>query len=245
MFDILILIARKDFNKLEFVVKSIIRNIEGFHNIYCVSNIPIPNNFRADGVQYFVEDEVTDFDSFNIHMVNRRGWYKQQIIKLFQGITTDNYLVIDADVFINKPIEINTVHPTFWLGKDQYHLSYFQFMKEVCGLDKVYKHSFISEIMFFKRGVIQYFLDSLHINKYEFFKLYTDEINKLNDQSSFSEYELYGNYVTKNWPDLYQYKQIKTISTAKKREWTDDEIREYIHIYSRSNYDLITMHSWM
>jgi hypothetical protein len=245
MYDIIITIARKDFNKLQFVVSSIIKNVPGFHNIYCISNISIPDRYRIDGIQCFIDDEVIDFDFFNIRMVNRRGWYRQQFIKLFQGITADNYLVIDGDVYINKPMEINTAHPYFLLGRDQHHLPYFQFMKDVFNLDQMYPHSFISEMMFFKRGMIGFMLDELKVDKYQFFNICAKEINKLNDPSGFSEYELYGNYVTKNWPDLYQYKQLKTIPTAKKREWTDDEIREHIRFYSRGNYDLLTMHSWI
>lgn len=245
MFDIIIPIARKDFNKLRFVTDSILKNVTGFHNIYCISDVFIPKMYRTGDVQYFLDEDVLDFDISEIYRADRRGWYKQQFIKLFQGITLDNYLVVDGDVYINKPMEINITHPYFLLGKDQHHLPYFRFMKDVFGLERCYPHSFISETMFFKRGIIHQMLEQLNVNKYGFYKVCVKEINKINDASGFSEYELYGNFVTKHHPDLYRYKHIEVLSQRKLREWTDIEIRQHIQNNINSNYDLFTMHSWI
>jgi len=241
MFDILITVAQKDFNKLRFVVNSIQKRIDAYHNIYCISDMPMPD--KLNGVQYYIDDDVIDFDFSKIDMVNRRGWYKQQFIKLFQEITVDNYFVIDADVIINKPLEINTAHPFFFFGKDQSHQPYFTFLKDVLDLERAYPHSFICEMMFFKRVFIKYMLSELGVDRREFFDICAKEINKINDGSGFSEYEMYGNYMTKHFSGLYQYKNIKVMHQAKKRLWNDDEIKAYISEYK--DYDLLTMHTWI
>lgn len=243
MFDILLTIAEKDFNKLRFVISSIQKYVSGFHAIHCISNVPVKEKFV--GVQYHIDDEVIDFDFTKIDMENRRGWYKQQFIKLFQNVTADNYLVVDADVYINRPMEINIAHPFFLFGRDQYHLPYFRFMKEVLDLDKVYPHSFICETMFFKRSVMQYMLNELNVDKYEFFDICAKKINEINNGSSFSEYEMYGNYVTKNWKNFYQYKNIKVLHQHKRRQWTNEEIKSCISKYENTDYDILTMHTWL
>lgn len=245
MFDVLITVGTKDFNKFRFVVKSIEKNVKGYYRIICIMQSPMPDCYRAEGVTYYNDSDVIDFDFTKINMEYRRGWYRQQFIKLFQEVTTDNYLVVDGDVCLNKPLTINLGHPHFYLGREQYHLPYFKFLKDVLDLERVYPHSFISEIMLFKRGMISYMLDQLHVDKHGFFDLAVSEINKINDASGFSEYELYGNYVSKHWPDAYQYRPIRVFHQAKKREWTIDEIGLYIHTYSKSTYDLFTMHSWI
>jgi len=245
MFDILITIAKKDFNKTSFLMESILKNVKYFEEIYCVSDKEVPKKFKIDGVNYFTDDEVIDFDFSKIDMEYRRGWYRQQFIKLFQEITQDNYLVIDGDIFINKPIEISSDTPYFFIGMDQYHLPYFHFLKDVMSLDKVYPRSFICEMMFFKRNIIRHILEKMNVDKYQFFDICTDGINKINNASGFSEYEMYGNYVTKNFPDFYGYKDIKVLHQHRKREWEDEEIKKHINKYIGSEYDIFTMHSWI
>jgi hypothetical protein len=155
MFDVLILVAPKDFNKLPFVCESIVKNINGVHKFYFVSPCAIPDEKLFVDGECFIDREVVDFDFPIINAKERRGWYCQQFIKLFQEVTLRDYLVVDADVYINRPLLVDSKYPTFFLGREQRHEPYFQLMKEVVNLDRVYPHSFISEIMYFKRDVIQ------------------------------------------------------------------------------------------
>jgi hypothetical protein len=245
MFDILIVIAKKDFNKFPFLIDSILKDVDGFEEIYCVSDKEMPENIKIDGVNYFLDKDVIDFDFSKIEMEYRRGWYKQQFIKLFQDITQDNYLVIDGDIFINKPIKMSVDTPYFFIGMDQYHLPYFHFLKDVMNLDKAYPRSFICEMMLFKRDIIKHILEEMSVDKYQFFDICADGINKISNASGFSEYEMYGNYVTKNYPDLYGYKDIKVLHQHRKREWADDEVKKHIDKYIGSEYDIFTMHSWI
>jgi len=245
MFDILITVAPKDYNKLPFVMRSIMLNMPDYHTIYLVSNDCIPHDKIPIEAKCYLDQYVLDYDFSKINMESRRGWYRQQFIKLLQTVTLDNYLVVDADICINKPVIIDLTHPYFYLGRDQNHAPYFECFNLICRLERVYPYSFISEMMFFKREIMQHLLNGLGVNVQEFLNICIAAINIVNDGSSFSEYEFYGNYVTKHWPDLYQYKKINVFHQKKKRKWTDDEIRNYIDEYKGTNYDLLTMHSWI
>ena len=245
MFDVLITVAEKDFNKLPFVLESIVRNIKGYIKIHLVSNTIIPSEVIITDAYLHLDGEVLGYDFSKIKMQNRIGWYRQQFIKLFQEVTCDNYIVIDADAYINHPILINEASPVFYLGKEQYHKPYFECFNLICELDRIYPHSFISELMHFKRGVLQFLLTEMCMTKEQFIDKCVECINIVNHPSSFSEYEFYGNYVTKNWKDFYKYVNLNVFSQHKQRLWDIEEVRDTITKYSNSNYDILTMHSWL
>ncbi len=244
--DILITTAPKDFNKLKFNYESIIQNITGVDEVIYVSPTIIPSEYLPNkNVFCFTDNCALDFDFFLINDAHRRGWYRQQFIKLFQELTISDYLVIDSDVFICKPLSISDTQPIFFFGKDQLHQPYFNLMKDILNLDRVYPHSFICEMMYFKRDLINEILKYLGVDPYEFFDRCVDYINAANDASGFSEYELYGNFVTKHFPGVYQYQQLQVLPKALKREWTNQEIEQYIKQNKDKGYDLLTMHSWL
>lgn len=243
--DVLITTAPKDFNKLKFAYDSIMQNVEGIGDVVCISPIRIPEKYLPSGVYPLTDQEASHFDLSLINMKHRRGWYRQQFIKLFQTITSNDYLVVDSDVFICKKLSISDSQPIFYLGKDQLHQPYFDLMKDIVNLDRVYPHSFICEMMYFQRDIIEHMLNYLKTDSYGFFSRCVEYINRANDASGFSEYELYGNYTSKYFPDLYQYVPLNVLHRAQKREWTDDEIWNYIKQNMDKEYDLLTMHSWI
>lgn len=247
-YDVLITIAQKDFNKLRFVYDSIVNNLDDVSQVYVISDVKIPINKAIPDIVYFLDSQVLDFDfsRFTGKIKAREGWYRQQFIKLFQEVTGDNYLVVDSDVVLNRKIQVViNDKPVFLLGKEQYNKPYFDLMKNVFNLDRLYPHSFINEIMFFKRDVIRHFLSFMNVNKYGFFELVLNELNKTDQISGFSEYELYGNYVTRYFPNTYNYKNTFTYSIGKNRMWTEDEIQKYIDSFKGLDYDIISMHSWI
>ena len=248
MYDVLIVIAEKDFNKLRYLVDSIERYLIGYRDIYVISNVEIPANKTISGIVYSTDSKVLDFNFGRLQGVNvgRKGWYVQQFIKLFQELTGNDYLVIDADVILNRTIHvIEKDKPCFLFGKNQYHEPYFTFMKNVLGLHKEYSCSFINEIMYFKRDMIRGMINSVACNKYGFFELAINEINRINDASGFSEYETYGNFIVTNFPELYGYKYLKTKSFNKSRPWTNEEIEEKRDSFEHQDIDMLCMHSWI
>lgn len=247
MFDILILSAEKDFNKVKFVYDSIIENLEGFDDIHCVTNKKIDDKLKIDGINYHTDDDVLDFDfsKFKGNVLKRKGWYVQQYIKLFQQVTSDHFLVVDSDILFNKKIEIITDYkPNFFFGRDQYNEAYFRFMKRILNLDKVYNFSFINEIMYFKREYIDFMLHILKMDSNQFFDKSVDILNDMNHDAGLSEYELYGNFVTEYFPESYNYKKINTYLGGKRGVWSDQEVENYKNSHRNSNYDIVSMHSW-
>ena len=243
--DILITLAEKDFSKLPFVVESIQQNIDGVRDIYCISDITVPQ--PLSGVLYFLEKDVLNFD-FNLFegkVKARKGWYIQQYLKLFQEITPDDYLVVDSDIYFNRKINIiENGKPSFLFGTNYTHPPYFKFMWDVFKLKKEYHYSFINEVMYFKREYLQHLLKSRRLTKDQFFRISVKVLNTLNAISGFSEYELYGNYVTKYFPQSYNYTYVKTVSKAKPGSWSVKELRNYINLYKGQDVDILKMHSW-
>ena len=244
--DVLITTAPKDFNKLPFVVESIVRSHAKLGlRFFFVSPCAIPDEYMFIDGQYLLDREVVDFDFSLINMKHRRGWYRQQFIKLFQKVTSDQYTVFDSDIWVGKQLIDNERFPTFFIGKDQFHQPYFDLMGEVVNVGREFHHSFISEIMMFDRLLIQDMLTRIHVDEQGFFDECVKFINKAGDPSGFSEYELYGNYVFKYHPAKYQFKNIRVSGKALPRDWTTEEIQKYIKQKKNQGYDLLTMHSWL
>jgi len=247
-YDILIPVAEKDFVKLRFVWESIINNLSGFDKIYCISNIKMPISLRLPSVEYYTDADIIDFDymRFTGNIKGHEGAYMQQYIKLFQKITSDDYLEVDADVFFNRKVDIiENGKPTFLFGRDQHHLPYFDFMEKIFDLGRIYPHSFINDTMYFKRSIINHFLSLFELDARGFFEIMLSEANRYNQCSGCSEFELYGNYVTKYFKDSYNYRYLKTYLGGKYGYWNEDEIRQYINYFKGQDYDLISMHSWI
>jgi len=248
MYDVLIPTAEKDFLKFRFTYDSILENLDGFDKFYCISNVKVPKELSISGVQYFLDDDVLDFDysGFKGIVMERKRWYIQQFIKLFQQITSDDYLVVDADVYFNKKIDvIENGKPTFLFGKDQLNQPYFDFTEKVLGFGRIYPYSFINEVMLFKREIINHMVSSTGFNIYGFFELATKALNEINSPSGMCEYETYGNYVTKYFKDQYNYRYLKTKRYRKHRIWKTEEIQSCINSIKGSKYDMITFHSWI
>jgi len=248
MFDVLILAGKKDLNKIKFVHNSIVKNLLGYNNIYCICE-EVPD-LKVEGIKYYQDDEVLgerfNFNKFKGNVKKRKNWYTQQYIKLLQTITSDDYLVVDSDVFFNRKIEIiQNDKPTFLFGRNQHHTPYFEFNNKLLGFGRLYDYSFISEIMYFKRDIINDMLKRLNVDDVGFFDKSVEIINTLNEVSGMSEYELYGNYVYKYFREEYNYKNINTHLYGKHSIWSDGDMEQHIQRFKNFNYDIISMHSWV
>ena len=110
------------------------------------------------------------------------------------------------------------------------------------GFGKEYNYSFINEIMLFDRNIILEMINTKYKTIYDFI----ENSNKIiNNECYISEFELYGNYITKFHNCLYNYKYLKTLLNGKYGEWSDIEIENYIKEQKNTDYDIISMHSWI
>jgi hypothetical protein len=247
MYDIVIPAHEKDFVKIRFAYDSF-KHLKGFKDIYCISNVKMPDKLRIKGVKYYTDDEVIDFDFglFTGVIRQRTGWYRQMFVKFFQNVSGDEYLITEADNIYNRDIEIyENDKPVFILGQDQNHKPYFDFSQKLFGFGREYPYSFINEVMLIEREIIRNFVHSTCLTSQGFFELIAAELNRTQEVSGMADYELYGNYVTKYFPDMYLYKHYKSHVQAKQRMWTEEEISKHIKMLEKKDIDLIKIHSWL
>ena len=235
-YDILILASQKDYNKLNFLCKSIKNLNPQPENICIVSPTEIIN--KKENFLYFLDDEVLKIDRDKFK--HRPNWVSQQFIKLLQDVTpNDNYLVIDSDIFLNREINVFTNDkPNFFITINQYHKPYFNFLNYF-GIDKIYEQSFISEIMMFNKSKIKDYLISINYNTEKFLE---KSIEIINENCYISEFEFYGNMILSKYPNLYNFVNINTKLFGKHSEWSDNEINNLIS--SNNNLDIISYHTW-
>jgi len=239
MFDIIIVSAEKDFNKLGYVYDSIMSNIvDPFGEVYLISNKK--HNISCEVINY-LDDEVLKIDRSDIPY--RPNWIAQQYLKMFQAVTeNDYYLVVDSDVIFNKLITIfEDDKPTFFFGRNQNYAPYFEYSQKMLGVGREYSRSFINEFMLFDKRIIREMVSKFDNNRFEFIRRSNDI---LSETCHLSEFELYGNYVYELHGDTYNYKNIKAHLGGKHSVWSDRAIEERIEAMSGTDYDVFTLHSW-
>jgi len=209
MFDILIMASEEHFHNLPSLYDSVVENISGYNEIHCIC--PVYPDDLIDGIKYHLDEDVLHRSSFQIPI--RKNWINQQYIKLFQEVTIDNYVVIDADVLIGDPITmIEDNKPNFFLTWLKFPQFFYNYNKEMFDIEKEHELSFISEIMYFKRYLIKELISTKFDSKEEFMKVSN---NTININCFLSEYELYGNYIYKSHNHLYNYKNVSVITNKR------------------------------
>ena len=220
MFDIVIPLGPNERKNIHHQIVYTKKNVIGYRNIYIITNIEY--DLKIDGCiivdektfPFKMEDMATCFAQ---QKNDRNGWYLQQLLKLYAGCVIDgiceNYLVIDADVFFLKPTSfIEDGKFIFTLG-NEYHLPYFEhmltlsptFVKEPPTISDAGHHSGIAHHMMFNAKIVKEIftmVEKLHDNG-PFWKIFINSVvaNKTKPihPSGASEYEIYFNYMVKNY----------------------------------------------
>ncbi len=237
----------KDFNKLLFCIEQIKENVIGYDEIYVASPEPMPKEYRQDGVNYFTDKEAFNMEPYRFKW--RHNWLYQMYMKMFQNVTKNEwYMTIDSDVMILKQLPFfENDKPIQWLGRDQNHQPYFKFQEEILGIGRIYNHSFINDMNFFSKKLTRYMIQSTGMNFKQFLE---KSVAITNEDCHPGEPEMYGNYVYKNYPDLYVYKHMEIDFSGRKQDnltdqrWTAEEIKRAINNYKNSHYHMIMLHSW-
>jgi hypothetical protein len=127
------------------------------------------------------------------------------------------------------------------------HKPYFTFQKKMFGFGKTYEKSFINDMNFLSRPIIREML-SRHDMTFEGF---LEKSYKIISKSCYlAEPELYGSYIVKYHPGLYEFRTVKTFFEGKKQMnitdvvWDEQNIRDIARQKGQSGYDIVAMHSW-
>jgi hypothetical protein len=260
MYDIFIPAVGKDFNKLKFVVASIHKHLIGYKDIHLV----IPNSHRWDDVyrdhlhgkipidlnlKFHYEDHIFKMDRSKIR--HRPNWVYQQYLKLFQNVTDDLYLTIDSDVILTRDMPMfHEDKRILWMGWEQNSRPYFEFQEKMLNLPREYPHTFINDMNFIDRNLIDEMLKRNGYTVKSFMSKSYDVIEK--DVCVPAEPEIWGQYAMKYHADKYVPMQCLTECIGKEITgnsvdhiaWTDEEIERLIEEKEKTNLHAIMIHSW-
>ncbi|MES2430400.1 MAG: DUF6492 family protein [Bacteroidota bacterium] len=147
---------------------------------------------------------------------DRGGWYFQQFLKM--GISQhpsirEYYLVWDADTIPLKSIDFFDNAGKMLLSfEEKIHQPYFNTLKRILNIDRQVNFSFITEHMMIKTSVMNEVVSKIEdapIEGNNWTEKILRAVNKNQYQSGFSEFETYGNYLAKNYPDIFSLRKIK------------------------------------
>jgi len=238
-FDAVIPYHEKDSEILPYCIEGVRRNLDGLRNIYIVSK----DDPDIDGVTWIAETRFpfTMEDVGQIIPYNRRGWYYQQLLKLYVEEVVpellDHYLILDSDVVFIKPV-------TFFQGtkllldynginQEQYDIHMKAVLPDV--FENISSESGVTDHMMFRKDIMQELKGRVEeIHGESLWKVFLNKIDPAYyNMSGMSEYNFYFHYVLTLHPELYEMRLLRKC-------WGE-------HLYEitqRQDMDFITFHSW-
>lgn len=214
IFDIVILVGPNDKDIIYKQIEYTKKNIIVYRTIYLICYDP---TIIIDGC-ITINENIFPFSLetvSNIHgKLDRNSWYLQQLLKLYALITIpeilERCLVIDSDtVFLKPTIFINNNKCLYNYGT-QYHKPYFEHMLKLDEyLIKVDNtKSGISHHMMFEKTYINKLINKIeekHNDK--FYNVFLKMVTEFTESGA-SEYEIYFNYMLKNYSDKIEIRQL-------------------------------------
>ena len=131
----------------------------------------------------------------------RFGWYLQQFIKLGSLIGMDDeevFLLWDADTIPIKKLDFIVDGKIRYYTSHEFHRPYFDTIKRLCNLDKVNSYSFIAQCFPVYGKHFNALIKDLEAGGNEWHTCIFNAIN-FAEKNAFSEYELLGTYISKNY----------------------------------------------
>ena len=236
-FDIVICLGLKDKNVINNQIEYTKKNVIGYRNIYIISYDP---NLNIEGC-ITINENIFPFSIEtvnNIHgILDRNGWYLQQLFKLYAGIIIpnilDRYLVIDSDTFFIRPVKFIENGKCLYNYGYEYNVPYFYHMKCLDpNFTKVFqdKSGICHHMIFETKYIKELFKRVETIHNDFFYNIFLKKVN-LYYNSGASEYEIYFNYIFKYHPESVKIRELKWINTG------------VLDINSENDY--ISYHWWM
>jgi hypothetical protein len=217
IFDIVIPVGLNDKDKIYTQIEFTKKNIIGYRNIFLICYDP---KIIIDGC-ITINENIFPFSLENVSNIhgklNRNGWYLQQLLKLYALIIIpeilDKCLVIDADTFFLQPTVFIKNNKCLYNFGSEYHKPYFSHMLKLDNeLTKVFqdKSGICHHMMFEKRYINELInkIEEQHNDK--FYNIFLKMVSTTDfTGSGASEYEIYFNYVFKNYSNNVEIRQLK------------------------------------
>ena len=218
-YDVLIPVGTKDFDILPYCLRSL-HHLSPYPEsviVVCPQRDPVT---RILGKCNFDAVVVADEEVFDFAGVGRKpGWF-QQVIKLFQQVTRDDYLVWDADLILPRRFHVFGFNDRPLL---RYHKSptakpnaaYNAFMMEAFGQTPAVDMTMVCHHMFFRRCFVEQMIDCFlerhpkPDDRTDAKWFYDWLMSKGQDyELSVSEYEAYAHYVLNQHPTAYELAKV-------------------------------------
>jgi hypothetical protein len=177
---------------------------------------------------------------------DRSGWYFQQFLKMgiCLELCDDEYVVWDIDTLPLNSFSLYSSGKYRFIRKREYHKPYFETIDRLFpGLERGQENvSYIAELMVFRTDIMSSILSILSEQGggtpwYENILRSID--SKDLSKSGFSEYELYGNYVVKNYPGLYVEVKMRTLRTGS--YIVSSDLDENTQRWLAKSFDIVTV----
>jgi len=223
--DVFIPIIKKDLFILPSVISSLKKVAHNINNVYIVSPAEkeIINFCKENHVKFIFEEEILSIKKADINYrpntIDRSGWLYQQLLKLSADIVcnSDYILLLDSDtVFLKKQVFINNNKIRLNYSKKEKHNPYIDFIYKIFPEFSIFPYSFVTHHFFLEKNVLSEIKNSIkYRTNLDWHLAIIDNID-YDELSSFSEYELLGNYYYNKYKNKVFFSDFKNIAVSEK-----------------------------
>jgi hypothetical protein len=237
-FDVLLPVAIKDAGTLDLCLDKVYTNLNP-RKIIIIANKEVKNHVHENKyIEFYDEDNMVENLTLNtikrlMKIIagddNRGGWYFQQFLKMAYALEskTKYYLMWDSDTIPLNHINFfeNIANDgaagydkCLFTMKSEHHVPYFKTINTLFdgAVFKLTNKSFIAEHMMVDKDIMIEIIEKIEknekINGNKFYEkiLYAIDRNDIIG-AGFSEFETYGNYVLKYYPERYCLRELRTL----------------------------------
>lgn len=207
--DVVIPFHHKDIDTLPWCIEGIRSNLPASRILVIGSGASKPL-VEKHSIEFVDEDTVVPGLAFSSYSDKRWGWYFQQILKLgiADRIKTSHYLAVDADtVFLKKTALFSASGKPLYATSEsiEHHKPYFEGFERLLGFSARREYSFVVHHMLFNKQRV--------IEMRELFAggppWHDAIIRRMEQGLPFSEYETYGHYLKRNYPDDFELRELR------------------------------------
>lgn len=241
--DVIIPAIEKNIKTLHLCLEGIRKCIKNpISNIYIVApctNVMV-NFCERESVILIDEKTVLGYSAKDINFVtsegsDRSGWIFQQLIKLAGTIgEEEHYVVCDADhVLIRDHGFVTNEKKSVFYQSKEFHIEYYLNMRKLLKLNTFSLLSYVAHKMVFNKEILGKMKKEIELKQEKPWDIAICKNLNTQDSSPFSEFELYGNYLSSK-------NKLKALWGNK--NLSDDEIQDYILLKNKykSKYKAIT-----
>ncbi len=249
--DVIIPLDIKDIGMLHLTVESVRKNL--YHpigNIFVISanNADMRVLCKNHQCAWIDEDNVLPIKLKDINYKvkgknDRSGWIFQQLLKLScDNISNGKHvLVMDADTILVRPQVFELNNKMLLLQANEYRRPYYITFEKIFKFRTVVPYSFIAHHMLFSTHhvkLMKLYMEEIH--DVPWYKAIIEHLDQ-NEMSSFSEYETYGNWMMKKFPEKVYVEHFFNCNLAHKGPMQN--LDYYCKTYS-NRYRSVSIHRY-